>query len=144
MVVEAKWYLVETEDTIQGGCYAPRGMSCCPSMTDGFPTPDRNRIRLGFKQLDACIAECKKRDGYDGVTVEDYYAKTGVCWCIKGVKGQKELKGWKSCYIQSAPPLSSLTVSSTGPAATVQSSRMGVYLLTDQTLNNFPVYKKAG
>ena len=38
----------------------------------------------------------------------------------------------------------SLTVSSTGPAATAQSSRMGVYHLTDQTFNNFPVYEKSG
>ena len=41
-------------------------------------------------------------------------------------------------------PVPSLTVSSTGPAATAQSSKMGVYLLTDQTFNNFPVYEKAG
>ena len=41
-------------------------------------------------------------------------------------------------------PAPSLTVSSTGPAATAQSSMMGVYLLTDETFNNFPVYKKAG
>ena len=41
-------------------------------------------------------------------------------------------------------PVPSLTVSSTGPAATAQSSRMGVYHLTDQTFNNFPVYENAG
>merc|ERR550519_2297875 len=38
----------------------------------------------------------------------------------------------------------SLTVSSTGPAARVQHSRMGVYFLTNQTFNNFPVYKMTG
>ena len=37
-----------------------------------------------------------------------------------------------------------LTVDSTGPAAIAHSSRMGVYLLTDQNFNNFPVYEKAG
>ena len=38
----------------------------------------------------------------------------------------------------------SLTVSSTGPAATSRSDRMGVYVLTEKTFNNFPVYEKAG
>jgi len=38
----------------------------------------------------------------------------------------------------------SLTVSSTGPAATAQHSSMGVYFLTDQTFNNFPVYAMTG
>ena len=35
-------------------------------------------------------------------------------------------------------------VSSTGPAARARASYMGVYLLTDQTFNNFPVYEKTG
>jgi len=33
-----------------------------------------------------------------------------------------------------------LTVSSTGPAATAQHSSMGIYFLTEETSNNFPVY----
>ena len=41
-------------------------------------------------------------------------------------------------------PAPSLMVNSTGPAATAQSSFMGVYDLTNQTFNEFPVYEKAG
>jgi len=91
----------------ESGCIAPHGMSCChESMTTGDAIAESELPTTADVTLDECIAECMKRPGVNGVTVERSVTsyKAGGCWCQTGVTGQNSISGYKTCYLNFAVP----------------------------------------
>jgi len=128
-----------TDKTQVNGGWSPGGGN-----NEGTCVNDDSTRRGKYYTDCSVIKDC---DGsYDN---DEFIASVHCCICgggkITGSTAETPVNGgWSPGGGNNEARVSSLTVSSTGPAATAQHSSMGIYFLTDKTLNNFPVYEKEG